>query len=357
MGFSIAHRRSNFWRRLSGRDTAPADRPQGSLPKAGWLRAGLAALSLALSTGPAFAQGYPTRPITLVAPYAAGGDSDFSGRNLAAVAHKYLGQPVIVSNRVGASGMIGSQFVRSAPADGYTLLVSRGGSQAIVPALDSKSPYKWNDFTMISLLDLNPVVLVVRPDSRYRTFKDLIDDIRANPGKLNYSTAGANTTQNLAAQLMFQLMGLPKDAAVQIPYKGGGEATTAVLSNQVQFVLNNLTTLIGQIKGGTLRPLLTTTAERLKDLPDVPTARELGIPQLESSMGWSGLYGPPGLPPEVVNRWVEALRKIAVDPDWLRGNEAIAGIPAIRSPADTEKFAREQFELYDRLGTSLGIKQ
>lgn len=303
------------------------------------------------------AQTYPSRPITLVAPFAAGGDSDFSGRNLAAVVPKYLGQPAIVVNRVGASGMIGSQSVRAAAPDGYTLLIARGGSQAIVPALDSKSPYKWNDFTMISLLDLNPVVLVVKPDSPYKTLKDLTDYLRANPGKLNYSSAGQNTTQNLTVQYMFQVMGLPKEAAVHVPYKSGGEATAAVLSDQVQFVFNNLTTLLGQIKGGALRPLVTTTAQRLKDLPDVPTARELGFPQLEAAMGWSGLYGPPGLPPEVVNRWVDALQKIAQDPNWLRGNEAIAGIPAIRSPAETEKFAREQYQLYDRLGNSLGIKE
>lgn len=317
----------------------------------------LAAVVLTLFSGAAQAQTYPSRPITLVAPFAAGGDSDFSGRNLAAVVPKYLGQPAIVVNRVGASGMIGSQSVRAAAPDGYTLLIARGGSQAIVPALDSKSPYKWNEFTMISLLDLNPVVLVVKPDSPYKTLKDLTDYLRANPGKLNYASAGLNTTQNLTAQYMFQVMGLSKEAAVHVPYKGGGEATAAVLSNQVHFVFNNLTTLIGQIKGGALRPLVTTTAQRLKDLPEVPTARELGFPQLEAAMGWSGLYGPPGLPAEIVNRWVEALQKIAQDPDWLRGNESIAGIPAIRSPAETEKFAREQFELYDRLGNSLGIKQ
>ena len=226
-----------------------------------------------------------------------------------------------------------------------------------MPALDSKSPYKWNDFTMISLLDLNPVVLVVKADSPHKTLKDLTDHLRANPGKLNYATAGQNTTQNLTVQYMFQIMGLPKEAAVQIPYKGGGEATAAVLSNQVDFVFNNLTTLLGQIKAGALRPLVTTTAERVKALPDVPTARELGFAQLEAAMGWSGLYGPPGLPAEVVNRWVEALQKVAQDPVWLKGNENIAAIPAIRSRAETEKFAREQFELYDRLGDALGIKQ
>lgn len=311
----------------------------------------------AASTAVATAQGYPNRTITLVAPYAAGGDSDLSGRNLAAVVPKHLGQPAIVVNQVGASGMIGSQRVRSATPDGYTLLIARGGSQAIVPALDSKSPYKWNDFTMLSLLELNPLVLVVKADSAHKSFKDFIDYLRANPGKLNYSTAGNNTTQNLSTQYMFSVLGLPKDVAIQIPYKGGGEATMAVLSDQAQFVINNLTTLLGQLKAGSLRPLFTTTAQRLKDLPELATARELGWPQLEALTGWSGLFGPPGLPVEVVQRWTEALAKIANDPDWLRGNDAIGGIPSIRSPADTEKFAREQYELYERLGSSLGLRQ
>lgn len=311
----------------------------------------------AASTAVATAQGYPNRTITLVAPYAAGGDSDLSGRNLAAVVPKYLGQPAIVVNQVGASGMIGSQRVRSATPDGYTLLIARGGSQAIVPALDSKSPYKWNDFTMLSLLELNPLVLVVKADSAHKSFKDFIDYLRANPGKLNYSTAGNNTTQNLSTQYMFSVLGLPKDVAIQIPYKGGGEATMAVLSDQAQFVINNLTTLLGQLKAGSLRPLFTTTAQRLKDLPELATARELGWPQLEALTGWSGLFGPPGLPVDVVQRWTEALAKIANDPDWLRGNDAIGGIPSIRSPADTEKFAREQYELYERLGSSLGLRQ
>lgn len=311
----------------------------------------------AASTAVATAQGYPNRTITLVAPYAAGGDSDLSGRNLAAVVPRHLGQPAIVVNQVGASGMIGSQRVRSATPDGYTLLIARGGSQAIVPALDSKSPYKWNDFTMLSLLELNPLVLVVKADSAHKSFKDLIDYLRANPGKLNYSTAGNNTTQNLSTQYMFSVLGLPKDVAIQIPYKGGGEATMAVLSDQAQFVINNLTTLLGQLKAGSLRPLFTTTAQRLKDLPELATARELGWPQLEALTGWSGLFGPPGLPVDVVQRWTEALAKIANDPDWLRGNDAIGGIPSIRSPADTEKFAREQYELYERLGSSLGLRQ
>ena len=315
------------------------------------------ALMAALGTGTALAQSYPNKTITLVAPYAVGGDSDFSGRNLSVVASKLLGQSVIVTNIVGASGTIGSQRVRTAAPDGYTLLVSRGGSQAITPALDSSTPYKWNDFTFISLLDFNPVVCVVKPDAPYKTMKDLIDTIRANPGKLNYASAGPGTTQHLAVEVILSQLGMPSTAAMMIPYKGGGEATTALLGGQVQFICNNLTTMVGQIKGGAMRALVTSTPSRLKEFPDVPTAREMGVSNLEQVMGWSGLYGPPGLPAEVVTKWQAVLKEVAKDPNWLRGNDTVGAIPAIRSPQDTEKFAKEQFDLYSKLGTQLNLKK
>ncbi len=311
----------------------------------------------ALSTGIAQAQGYPNRVITLIAPYAAGGDSDLAGRNLAATAAKFMGQPLVVQNIVGASGTIGSMRVRTANPDGYTLLIARGGSQAITPALDSKTPYKWNDFTMISLLEFNPVVCVVKSDSPYKSTKELIDALRANPGKLNYATAGPGTTQHMAVEVMLQSVNLPSNSAEGIGYKGGGEATSALLGGQVQFLCNNLSTLGGQIKGGTVRALFVTTAERLKEYPDIPTAREMGMPRMEQVMGWSGLYGPPGLPAEVVNKWVDTMKKLAQDPEWLKGNAGFGGVPAIRSPADTEKFAREQYETYEKLGVALGLRK
>ena len=133
-----------------------------------------ALLLMGLAIEIAVAQSYPNKPITLVAPYGVGGDSDFSARNIAPIASKLLGQNVIVQNIAGASGTIGSQKVRTSPPDGYTLLVSRAGSQAIVPALESSTPYKWNDFTFISLLDFNPLVCVVKPDAPYKNMKELL---------------------------------------------------------------------------------------------------------------------------------------------------------------------------------------
>ena len=306
--------------------------------------------------GTAFAQ-YPSKPISLVIPFAAGGDSDLSGRLLAQHAAKYLGNATFVPlNRVGASGTIGTMAVRTAPADGYTLLVARIATHAIVPALDSKAPYKWNEFTMLSLIELNPYVCFVKGEAPYKSAADLIAAIRAQPGKLNFSTAGTGTSQNMASQYWMTLAGLTKDHAVGIHYKGGGEVTTAVLGGQVQFACNNAPTVIPHVKSGALRALFVTPA-RLAELPEVPSAREAGFADMEKIVGWTALMGPPGLPREVVERWVEVFGKLARDAEWQSGNARIGGIAAIRSPAETEKFVREQYELYDGLVATLGIRQ
>jgi len=152
------------------------------------------------------------------------------------------------------------------------------------------------------------------------------------------------------------LAGLTKDHAVGIHYKGGGEVTTAVLGAQVQFACNNAPTVIPHVKSGALRALFVTPT-RLAELPEVPSAREAGLPDMEKIVGWTALMGPPGLPREVVDRWLEVFAKLAKDPDWQAGNAKLGGIAAIRSQADTEKFVREQYELYDKLVTGLGIRQ
>ena len=316
-------------------------------------------LALLVSLGiaaPAFAQ-YPSKPITFIIPFAAGGDSDLSGRNVAQHAQKFLNhQPIVAVNRVGASGTIGAMAVRNAPPDGYTLLVARIATHAIVPALDSKAPYKWNEFTMLSLIEINPYACFVKGNAPDRSAAELAGAIRASPGKLNFATAGIGTSQNMATQYWMTLAGLTKEHAVGIHYKGGGEVTTAVLGGQVHFACNNVPTVIPHVKAGTLRALLV-MPERLAEMPEVPSAREAGYPEMGRIVGWSALMGPPGLPKEVVDRWTEVFARLAKDPDWLAGNARIGGIAAIRSPAETEKFVREQYELYDRLVTSLGIRQ
>jgi len=303
------------------------------------------------------AQGYPSKPISFVIPFAAGGDSDLSGRNVAAHASKYLNnQPIVAVNRTGASGAIGAMAVKNAAPDGYTLLVARIATHAILPALDSKLQYRWNEFTMLSLIELNPYMCFVKGDAPWRNVTELVAEIRKSPGKLNFSTAGAGTSQNMAAQYLMTLAGLTKDHAVGIHYKGGGEVTTAVLGGQVQFACNNAPTVIPQARDGAVRALFVTPA-RLTELPDVPSASEAGFPDMNKIVGWTALMGPPGLPREVVEKWSEAFARLARDPEWQQGNARIGGIPAIRTPAETEQFVREQYELYDKLVGTLGIRQ
>lgn len=316
-----------------------------------------AAHAAAQVTSTSSGQGYPTRPIQFVIPFGAGGDSDLSGRNVAQAASKYLNNtPIVAVNRVGASGAIGATFVRNAAPDGYTLLVARIATHAILPALESKLPYKWNEFTMISMIELNPYVCFVKSDSPHKSAADLISVIRRNPGKLNFATAGVATSQNMAAQYLMTLAGLTKDHAVGIHYKSGGEVTTAVLGGQVDFACNNAPTVIPQAKAGRMRVLFVSPV-RISDLPDVPSAREAGYPGMEKIVGWTALMGPGKLPKTIVSRWSEVFARLAKDPDWQAGNARIGGVPAIRSQAETEQYVREQYELYDKLVTALGIRQ
>ncbi len=301
---------------------------------------------------------YPTKPIQFVIPFAAGGDSDLSGRNVAQVAPKYMANkvPIVSVNRVGASGSIGANVVRNAPADGYTLLVARIATHAVLPAIDSKLAYKWNEFTMLSLIELNPYICFVRTESPHRTAAALIDAIRKQPGKLNFATSGVATSQNMAAQYWMTLGKLTKDHAVGIHYKGGGEVTVAVLGGQVDFACNNAPTVIPQVKANRLRALFVTPT-RLDELPGVPTGAEAGFPDMDKIVGWTALMGPAGLPKPVVDQWVRVFAQLAKDPDWQAGNARIGGIAAIRPPKESYEFVREQYELYSGLATALGIRQ
>ena len=316
-----------------------------------------AAFALLLAFG-AQAQ-YPSRPIHLVVPFTAGSDADLAARNLAQHAPRHLGggQPIVVQNQPGASGAIGTQAVRNAAPDGYTLLLARIASHVILPATDSKTPYRLSDFTQLSLLEINPYVCAVKGDSPYASMNDLVAAIRAQPGKLNFATVGAGTIQNFGPQYLFSILGLPKDAAVGIPYKGSGDLTTALVAGQVQFACSNLGALLGQLKAGTLRALMTTMPEPPRELPAVPTARSLGRPEIENLAAWSALAGPRELPREVVERWSHAMAQLARDPAWIAGNEKLGGVPAVRNPDETEQFVAAQYRMYEKLASRLGLRQ
>lgn len=316
----------------------------------------MAILGTKVGIGPAVASTYPDRPISIIVPYSAGGDADMAARTLSKELNDRVPQPIVVQNRGGAGGVIGSMSVHTADPDGYTLLLGRVGSQAILPALQKSLKYKWDEFTILGVLDINPMVCVVNAQSPYNTLQDLIDDMKARHHELSYSSTGPATSLNLAAQTLLASAGLPSDAAVEIPYKGGGEATGAVLAGDVDFSCNNMASLLSNIKGGRIRALVTTSPTRLADLPDVPTAQELGHPRLQDVNGWSALYGPANMSDELIAYWEDQLQYLAGSESWQSTLQSAGAIPNVMSSADSTEFVRQQYQFFTDLGDSLGLE-
>jgi tripartite-type tricarboxylate transporter receptor subunit TctC len=308
------------------------------------------------AAGYAVAQPYPVKPVTIVVPYGAGGNADLAARALGAVVVKPLGQPIVVVNRTGAGGIVGSQFVVDAAPDGYTLLLARVGSQAVAPALDPATTYKWDSFTFLGVLESDPYVCVVKGKSPIRTFSELIAASRERPGKLSYASTGNADASVVFPVKMFLNSGLKPDAAVKVPYKGAGETVAAVLGGHVDFACNGISPYIAGMRSGDLRGLVVSTRARLPEAPDVPTAAEVGMSDLESVSGWSALYGPPGLPKEVVDRWAAALAAVKDDPEWVTQVKRRGSIPSVMPPDETRRFAEAQFRAYRSLAPQLSGK-
>lgn len=314
------------------------------------------AATFSVSTTALAQNAYPTRPVTLISPYSTGGDADLAARGLAAAAQDVLGQPIVVLNKVGASGVIGSAQVVAAPPDGYTLLLARTGSQSILPAIEPTSTkYKWDDYTFIGTLELNPYGCVVNAKSPYKKFEDLAQAIRTKGKSLNYATAGSLTTNDMGPRQLFKLLKVTDQVPTQIPYKGTGDTTMSLMGNETEFSCGSLGPFLSLIKSGDLRALMVTTAERIEPLPDVPTARELGYKDMELIVGWSALFGPPGLPDDVRDKWVSVLKTVSKDPKWLKSTAQTGSIPYVTTPEETKEFARKQHELYRSLGEQLNI--
>ena len=302
----------------------------------------------------AFAE-YPDRPITIVVPYGPGGAADLSARLIAGSAPAYLGQPVLAVNKTGAAGVVGSNFVVNAPADGYTLLLARVGSQMGVPAMNKTIPYKWYDFTMLGLIERNPFVLVVSPDSCIKSFAEFEAKIKAGE-EMSYSTAGVGTLLHTGVAVMANAMGADFEKLIHVPYKGGGKARAAVVAGQVDFSFQNLSAAAGAIEAGQLIALVVSTPDRQKIIADVPTAAEVGHPNIEMVIGWSAIYGPPNLPDDVVNKWVDTLQKLKDDRGWNKMTKSLGNIVDIRSPADTRAYVAAQYEAYDEALMKLGLR-
>ena len=305
-----------------------------------------------------WAQQYPSKPVTLVVPSGAGGTADISARGFATVAQKYLGQSIVIVNRGGAAGIIGSKFVLDAPNDGYTLLAARVSSQVLVPALQPELvSYPWDAFSVLGMLEFNPYTCVVNSKSQYKTFSDLMAAVKEQPGKLNFAITGPADATTVIPVLAFRNLGLRPDAAAKIQYKGGGDLLVAVLGGQVDFSCNSIPSFMGAIKSGRVRPLVVTTDTRLPEMADTPTATEVRMPNLKAVNGWGALYGPAGLPKDVIGKWREVLSKVRDDPQWISQLASRAAVQGIGTMSESEelKFIRSQYSEYRALVPVLGL--
>lgn len=304
--------------------------------------------------GAAVAADYPSKPVTLVVPYGPGGAADLAARTLSTEAPEYLGENILVVNKTGAGGVVGSTQVAKSRNDGHTLLMARVGSQATVPAINRTIPYKWDDFTFLGLIEKNPFVLGVSADSPYQTFDELKEAI-TNGERLSYASAGVGTLLHMAMLIMLDDIGVDSEALIHVPFKGGGKATAAVVGGHADLIFHNLSGLSGAIESGQIRPLLTTTPERFATIPDTPTAQEMGHPNLENVIGWTGVWGPKDLPEDVVAKWVEVLGAIAADESWLDATQKLGSVPAILSPDDTKAFVEGQVNTFSTVAEKLNM--
>jgi tripartite-type tricarboxylate transporter receptor subunit TctC len=272
----------------------------------------LAALAgLFTLTAPVAAQDFPSKPINLVVPFAAGGSTDLVGRIVAEAMSQQLGQQVLVVNQAGAGGVLGATSVADAPADGYTILMGTIATHALSASLYATPPFDpVADFEPISLLVTVPNVLLVNPEFPANTVEELIALLEAEPESHAYASSGNGTPLHLSGELFKSMAGVDM---VHVPYQGSGPALVDALSGAVPIIFDNLPSATEHMKAGTLRPLAVTTLERAASFPDVPTMDEAGVPGYETNT-WNALFAPAGTPDDVVARLNEAAVAAVSDP-------------------------------------------
>ena len=257
---------------------------------------------------------YPEKSIRLVVPFATGGTSEIVARSVANGLTSVLGQSVYVENKPGGAGNIAMAEVKRASPDGYTLILGHVGTLAVNPSLFGKKlPYDPNkDFAPVTLVAKVPNVIAVSSKSPYKTIADLIADAKANPKKINYGSAGNGSAGHLAMEYFSSEAGID---LTHVPYKGSGNMLTDLIGGQIQATFNGLPSLIGQIKGGALRPLAVGSSDRSKALPDVPTLAESGFKGFETSQ-WYGIIAPAGTPPDIIATLQQAIKKVLDTPEF-----------------------------------------
>jgi len=301
----------------------------------------------------AFAQAYPTKPVRVVVPFPAGGPADIFGRGLAQGMSSELGQPVIVENVGGVGGVLGVDRVAKAAPDGYMLALNSASTVAIAPYSLAKMPYDVKkDFALITVVVRVPEVLAVHPSLPVNSVAELVAYARANPGKINFGSAGGGSITHLAGEL---LKAEAKVNMVHVAYKGAAPAVTDLVGGTVQMGIFDVPILLGHIRSGRLKALAVTSATRASTLPDVPTTAETGYPNVTSD-NWYGLVAPAGTPADVLKRIhaaaVAALNSAAIKEQYGK----VSGVPSPGTPQDYARFLASEQAKWSKVVSAIGFK-
>lgn len=299
-----------------------------------------AAALLASGLGTALAQeAFPSKAITMIVPFSAGGTTDILARIVGQAMSVDLGQSIIIENKPGAGGNIGAQQAARAKADGYTVFMGTVGTHAINQALYKKLPYDpAKDFVPLSRVATVPNLLVAHPSRPYKTVKEVIAYAKANPGEVTYGSPGSGASPHVSGALFQSLTGAE---ITHIPYKGSAPAISDLLGNQIAVMFDNMPSAIQHVRSGKLRPIAVTTAKRSPELPDVPTIAEAGVPGYEAT-SWFGLWAVAGTPAPVLDKLHASLSKVLKDPAVIKKINEQGGEITIDTPAQFDAFIKKE---------------
>ena len=314
-------------------------------------------LGIVLASSTAVAQpAYPTRPIEIIVAYNPGGAADVAARLVAAHASKKWGQPVNVVNMPGASGITGALRALNARPDGYTLLCDPHATSAMLFAVESDVPFKMDGKTQIALVTLDPVIYTVKVDSPWKTLKDVAEAAKANPKAFRYGIAGVSGVASFSVSQFLFNAGVNVNEANKVVFTGGAPTMTALAGGHIDFAGQQWSESTGLIQGGKVRALAVVHPTRLPGLPDIPTAKEAGFPEL-NVVGWQGLAGPKGLPPAVVQKWNALLEEASKDKEFLEQAAKLNKVVHYLPPDPYWKFQEDALKNYLPLATKMGIRK